>query len=70
MFMFKPEHAHSENSQQHEDSKKMLFPTLFVGVRCGKLSMFDRKNTILGSKHTCLAVRFPILCEKMSVLQN
>ena len=48
----------------------MLFPTLFVGVRCGKLSMFDRKNTILGSKHTCLAVRFPILCEKMSVLQN
>ena len=43
---------------------KMLFPTPFVGVRCGKFSMFDRKNTILGSKHTCLAVRFVILVKK------
>ena len=41
--------------------KKMLFPTPFVGVRCCKVSMFARKNTILGSKHTCLAVRFVIL---------
>ena len=43
---------------------KILFPTPFVGVRCGKFSMFDRKNTILGSKHTCLAVRFVILVKK------
>ena len=40
LWTVEPEHAHSGNSQQHEDSKKMLLPTLFVGVCCCKVSMF------------------------------